>query len=83
MERVGFEGVGGGELKDMSMGRWGGGVCSCIGAGDVIGGSRVSFTLRNVLGMRVQLWRGLLAPGHSHDEEPGPILSQSGSLGRA
>lgn len=46
-------------------------------AGGGPGGSRVSVTLRNVLGMRVQLGWGLLAPGHSHDEElcPPPSLS--------
>lgn len=43
----------------------------------------MSVTVRNVLGVRVQLWWGLLTPGHSHDEELCPLLSQSGSLGRA
>lgn len=59
----------------------GGGVRSCGGAGGATGASRASVTVRNALGMRVQLRWGLLAPGHGHDEELCPLLSQSGSLG--
>lgn len=32
----------------------------------------MSVTVRNVLGTKVRLWWGLLAPGHSQDEEFSP-----------
>lgn len=56
------------------MSKRGGGVCPCV---------CVCVTTSNVFGVKAQLWWGLVAPSHSHDEElclPPPPPPLSGRL---
>lgn len=51
----------------------------CVGGGLGVAMCLPRFSLRNVSCVRVQLWWGLLAPGHSHDGEL-PLWAPSSHL---